>query len=117
MDTETIDRLVDRTRQGGAEIVKLMKTGGAYYAPASSVCLMVEAMLHNQSRFMPVAGYLQGEYGLNDIYMGVPCQLGYQGIQRILELPLEEAEIAALHESAQAVRKGLEMAESLVGFD
>ncbi|MDJ1168087.1 malate dehydrogenase [Roseofilum sp. BLCC_M154] len=117
MDTETIDRLVDRTRKGGAEIVQLMKTGGAYYAPASSVCLMVEAMLHNQSRFMPVAGYLQGQYGLNDIYMGVPCQLGYQGIQRILELPLEEAEITALHESAKAVRKGLEMAESLVGFD
>jgi len=117
MDKATIDRLVDRTRKGGAEIVQLMKTGGAYYAPSSSVSLMVEAMLHNQSRFMPVAGYLQGQYGLNDIYMGVPCQLGYQGIQRILELPLEDQELAALHESAQAVRKGLEMTESVVGFD
>ncbi|MDJ1179126.1 malate dehydrogenase [Roseofilum sp. BLCC_M91] len=117
METETIDRLVDRTRKGGAEIVQLMKTGSAYYAPASSVCLMVEAVLHNQSRFMPVAGYLQGQYGLNDIYMGVPCKLGYKGIEQILELPLEKSEIAALRESAEVVRKGLEMVESLVGFD
>ncbi|MBP0030718.1 malate dehydrogenase [Roseofilum sp. Guam] len=117
MDQAAIDRLVERTRKGGAEIVQLMKTGSAYYAPASSVCLMVEAVLHNQSRFMPVAGYLQGQYGLNDIYMGIPCQLGYQGIEKILELPLAEAEIAALHESATSVRKGIEMAESLVGFD
>lgn len=117
MEKETIDRLVDRTRKGGAEIVQLMKTGSAYYAPASSVCLMVEAVLHNQSRFMPVAGYLQGQYGLNDIYMGVPCKLGYKGIEQILELPLEKSEIAALRESAEVVRKGLEMVESLVGFD
>jgi len=117
MDAATIDRLVDRTRKGGAEIVQLMKTGSAYYAPSSSVCLMVEAVLHNQARFMPVAGYLQGQYGLDDIYMGVPCKLGYKGIEQILELPLQKSEMAALHESAQVVRKGLEMIESLVGFD
>ncbi len=115
MDGATIARLVERTRNGGAEIVQLMKTGGAYYAPASAICVMVQAILQNQSRFLPVAAYLQGEYGLHDIYLGVPCQLGCRGIERILELPLTEAEREALHSSADALRQGLAIARGWVG--
>jgi malate dehydrogenase len=76
MDASTIERLIERTRNGGAEIVELMRTGGAYFAPASSTCLMVEAILHNQLRQVPAAAYLQGEYGLNDIFIGVPTRVG-----------------------------------------
>ena len=110
MDRLTIERLVERTRHGGAEIVELIQTGGAYYAPASSACLMVEAMLLNQSRLLPVAAYLQGEYGLEDIFIGVPCRLGCQGIEQVLELKLTDAELAALHESAASVRKNIAQA-------
>ncbi|NEQ26785.1 MAG: malate dehydrogenase, partial [Microcoleus sp. SIO2G3] len=94
MDAETIDRLVDRTRNGGAEIVALMQTGGAYYAPASATCCMVEAILHQQSRLLPSAAYLQGQYGLDDIFIGVPVKLGGNGIEQILELDLTETELA-----------------------
>ncbi|WP_017306501.1 malate dehydrogenase [Spirulina subsalsa] len=104
LDQPTIDRLIERTRNGGAELVKLFKTGGAYYAPASSVCRMVEAILHNQSRLLPTAAYLQGEYGLNDVFVGVPCRLGANGVEQILELKLSDAELEALHTSAESVR-------------
>ncbi|MCW6037165.1 malate dehydrogenase [Spirulina subsalsa FACHB-351] len=104
LDQSTIERLIERTRNGGAELVKLFKTGGAYYAPASSVCRMVEAILHNQSRLLPTAAYLQGEYGLNDVFVGVPCRLGANGVEQILELKLSDAELAALHTSAESVR-------------
>jgi malate dehydrogenase len=104
MDIATIERLVGRTRNGGAEIVELMQTGGAYYAPASSVCLMIQAILLNQSRLLPVAAYLQGEYGLQDIFIGVPCRLGCSGVESILELKLTSEELTALKLSAQAVQ-------------
>ncbi len=107
LDAATIEQLVDRTRNGGAEIVELMKTGSAYFAPASSTCVMVEAVLLNQSRVLPVAAYLEGEYGLNDIFIGVPSRLGCKGVESVLELNLTDAELAALHTSAASVRKNV----------
>jgi malate dehydrogenase len=104
LDATTIERLIDRTRNGGAEIVELMQTGSAYFAPASSACLMVEAVLYNQSRLQPVAAYLDGEYGLKDIFIGVPCRLGCRGIEQVLELNLTDQERSALHQSAASVR-------------
>lgn len=114
MDAATIDRLVDRTRNGGAEIVELMQTGGAFYAPASSACVMVEAILLNQPRWLPVASYLQGEYGLNDIFIGVPSRLGCAGIDQVLELKLTDAEQQILHQSAAAVRRGIDQVQELL---
>ncbi|MGJ3251765.1 MAG: malate dehydrogenase [Elainellaceae cyanobacterium] len=114
MDAATIERLVERTRHGGAEIVELMKTGGAYYAPASSICQMVEAILLDQSRLLPIASYLQGEYGLNDLFIGVPARLGWTGIEDILELNLTDVERASLHQSAQVVRDGIQRAMELL---
>lgn len=115
LDADTIDRLVDRTRNGGAEIVEMMKTGSAYFAPASSTSVMVEAILLNQARLLPVAAYLQGEYGLKDIFIGVPCRLGCQGIENILELDLTEEEKAALHVSANSIRKNIDCLSDLLG--
>jgi malate dehydrogenase len=108
LDAAAIDRLVTRTRNGGAEIVDLLKTGGAYYAPASSICVMVEAILYNQPRILPVAAHLSGQYGLDDIFIGVPCRLGCQGIESILELDLTDSERHELHVSADAVRHNLQ---------
>lgn len=100
----TLEQLIARTRNGGAEIVQLLKQGGAYYAPASAVCTMVEAILYNQSRILPVAAYLNGAYGLVDLFLGVPCRVGQRGIEAILELSLTEAERQALETSAAAVK-------------
>ncbi|PSO98982.1 MAG: malate dehydrogenase [Cyanobacteria bacterium SW_6_48_11] len=108
MEGTTIERLVQRTRQGGAEIGNLLQTGGAYFAPASSACLMVETILQNRVRLLPAAAYLQGEYGLQDIFLGVPCWLGGQGVEGVLELQISEAESAALRTSAESVRHNLE---------
>jgi malate dehydrogenase len=108
MDSATIDRLCERTRNGGAEIVKLLQTGGAYFAPASSACSMVESILRDQSRLLPAAAYLQGKYGLKDIFLGVPCVLGCRGVHSVLELKLTEEEISALHTSAESVRANIE---------
>lgn len=114
MDLVTIERLVERTRHGGAEIVELMQTGGAYFAPAASTCVMVEAILRNQSRLVPAAAYLRGEYGLNDVFIGVPCQLGSSGVEKVLELQLTDAERAALHTSAEAVRRSINQAMGML---
>jgi malate dehydrogenase len=114
MDAATIERLVDRTRNGGGEIVGLMKTGGAYFAPASSACLMVEAIINNQSRQLPASAYLQGEYGLNDIFIGVPIQLGCRGVEKVLEINLTDAERKALHTSAESVRANIQQAFTLL---
>lgn len=110
MNQATIEKLVQRTRDGGAEIVKLLKTGSAYYAPASAGCFMVESILLNQSRLLPAAVYLQGEYGLNDIYLGVPCRLGCRGVEQILQLQLTDAEKEALQVSATSVRENIDLA-------
>ncbi len=111
---DVINRLVERTRHGGAEIVNLMKTGGAYFAPASSIAVMVEAILHNQSRYLPVAAYLQGEYDLKDIFIGVPSRLGCRGIEGILELPLTDSEYDSLHRCAQSVQDNIQLAQELL---
>jgi malate dehydrogenase len=110
MNEATIERLVERTRNGGTEIVKLLQTGGAYYAPASSACLMVEAILRDQSRLLPTAAYIDGQYGLHDIYLGVPCRLGCRGVESILEVRLTDAEQQALHTSAESVRQNVKLA-------
>jgi malate dehydrogenase len=110
MNPETIDRLIERTRNGGAEVVGLLKTGGAYYAPASSICIMVETILLNQPRILPVTAYLQGEYGLNDLFLGVPTRLSAQGIEKIFKLTLTTPEIEALTHSAQEVRQNIDRA-------
>lgn len=108
LDAATIARLIERTRHGGAEIVKLIQTGGAFFAPASATSVMVESILLNQSRLLPVAAYLQGEYGLENVVIGVPCRLGLSGIETILELNLSDSEIKDLHISAQSVAAQIE---------
>ena len=114
MDAGTIARLVDRTRNGGAEIVKLMQTSSAYFAPASSTCLMVESILLNQSPILPCSVYLDGQYGVKDIFLGVPCRLGYQGVEQILELELSEPENAAFVECGKLVLQSIEEARSIL---
>jgi malate dehydrogenase len=108
MDAATIARLVDRTRKGGAEIVSLLKTGSAYYAPAASVADMVEAVIADRKHLAPCAAYLRGEYGINDLFIGVPVILGKNGVERIIELPLADDERAQLLVSADAVRKAVD---------
>ena len=100
-----IQALVDRTRKGGGEIVALLKTGSAYYAPAAAAVQMAEAILKNQRRVVPVSAYLTGEYGLDDIYFGVPVILGAGGIEKIITLKLSKEEEAMLQKSAAAVAK------------
>jgi malate dehydrogenase len=112
LNAETVGNLIDRTRNGGAEIVKLMKTGGAYYAPASSACRMIEAIIRDQSRLLPIASYLHGEYGLQDLFIGVPTRISWSGVESILELKLTDEEEAALHASAQKVKEGIQRAMS-----
>ncbi len=104
-DQETIDRLVQRTRDGGAEIVKYLKTGSAYYAPAASTVEMVESILKDKKKVLPCAVYLKGEYGLDELFVGVPVKLGRDGVEKIYEIKLESAEKAALQKSADAVKE------------
>jgi malate dehydrogenase len=105
---DRIDAINQRTRDGGAEIVNLMKIGGAYYAPSAAVVEMVEAILRDQKKILPCAVYLEGEYGLHDIFMGVPVKLGARGVEQIIELKLTEDEKAALHKSAASIRELIE---------
>jgi len=100
---ERLDAIVQRARVGGGEIVNLLKTGSAYYAPAAAVTQMVEAIVRDKKRVIPCAAYLEGEYGLNDIYFGVPIVLGAGGVEKIIELPLDEGEMALVRKSADAV--------------
>jgi malate dehydrogenase len=108
LDAATIARLVDRTRKGGAEIVALLKAGSAYYAPAASVAEMVEAVVTDRKHLAPCAAYLRGEYGIDDLFIGVPVILGKNGVERIIELTLTDDERKQLLASADAVRKGVE---------
>ena len=105
MDQATIDRLVQRTRDGGAEIVKYLKTGSAYYAPAASSVEMVESILKDKNKVLPCAAYLKGEYGINELYVGVPVKLGSRGIEKIYEVKLTGEEESALKKSAAAVEE------------
>jgi len=101
---DRIDAIVDRTANGGAEIVKLLKTGSAYYAPASAAVEMAESILKDKKKIMPCAVYLQGEYGMQDLFIGVPVKLGAGGVEDIIEITLTEEENAALMKSADAVQ-------------
>jgi malate dehydrogenase len=105
MDRKTLDAIVDRTRNGGAEIVKHLKTGSAYYAPSSGAVQMVEAIVQDQKRILPCSAWLTGEYGMKDLFLGVPVKLGRKGIEQVLEVTLTADEKAALEKSAQAVRE------------
>lgn len=107
MKKEKIDELVDRTKKGGAEIVALLKTGSAYYAPAASIVNMVESIILEKNRIVPCAAFLEGEYGLDGIFMGVPVLLNWSGVDRIIELPLTDEENAALQKSAAAVKESV----------
>ena len=109
MTKEAIARLVERTRNGGAEIVKLIQNGSAYFAPSAAAYVMVEAILNDRHRIVPVAAYLAGEYGLNNIFMGVPVQLGRQGIKKAIQLPLNDYELKALHASAAAIQASINL--------
>jgi malate dehydrogenase len=100
-----LDAIVDRTRNGGAEIVKFLKTGSAYYAPSAGAVQMVEAIVNDQKRILPCAAWLEGEYGMSGLYLGVPCKLGRRGLERIIEVELTADERAALKKSADAVRE------------
>ena len=103
MTAERIEALVERTRNGGAEIVSLLKTGSAYYAPASAAVEMAESILKDKKKILPCAVYLEGEYGINDLFIGVPVKLGAGGAEKIIEIKLTDAEKAALKKSADAV--------------
>jgi malate dehydrogenase len=107
LSEDAIIRLVDRARKGGGEIVALLKTGSAYYAPAASVVAMVEAILGDTKSVMPVSAYLKGEYGLKDIYIGVPVKLGAGGVEEIIELKLNDEEKEALNKSATIYRESI----------
>jgi malate dehydrogenase len=101
---DRIDALVERTRKGGGEIVAYLKTGSAYYAPAAAAVQMAEAIVKDKRRILPCAAWLKGEYGMSDLYLGVPCLLGANGLERIIEVELDPQEKAALEASAEAVR-------------
>src|SRR5213592_2213509 len=105
LEKSKLDKIVERTRSGGAEIVAFLKTGSAYYAPSAAVAEMVEAIVKDKKRVLPCAAWLEGEYGLTGMYCGVPCKLGRKGLERILEVRLTAAETAALKKSADAVKE------------
>lgn len=103
----TVDRLVKRTRDGGIEIVNYLKTGSAYYAPSSSAVLMTESIVKDKKRILPCAAYMQGEYGLNNTFVGVPVKLGKKGIEEIIQIKLNAEEQAALNKSAEDVKQSI----------
>jgi len=105
MDRATLDAIVDRTRNGGAEIVKHLKTGSAYYAPSAGAVQMAEAIVKDQRRILPCAAWLEGEYGMKGLYLGVPCKLGKNGLEQVIEVELTADERTALEKSAEAVRE------------
>lgn len=107
MPQDRIDAIVERTRKGGGEIVALLKTGSAYYAPGASAVRMAQAVVRDEKQLLPCAAYLTGQFDLNDIYMGVPVVLGKDGVEKIVELEISADEKAALHNSAKEVEEGI----------
>jgi malate dehydrogenase len=108
LPTQRIEALVERTRSGGAEIVGLLKTGSAYYAPASAAVEMAESILKDKKKILPCAAYLEGEYGIHNLFIGVPVKLGENGMEQVIEIKLTEEEDRSLKRSADAVRKLVE---------
>ena len=114
-DQATIDRLVQRTRDGGAEIVKYLKTGSAYYAPSAATVEMVESILKDKKKVLPCAAYLEGEYGINGLFAGVPVKLGANGIEQVYQLKLQPDEQSQLDKSAAAVKELIDVIKQKVG--
>lgn len=113
LSQQKLNDIIERTKNGGAEIVALLKKTSAFYAPASSVCKMIEAYLYNQKRLLPCAAYLNGEYGEKNIYAGVPVIIGSRGVEKVIELSLQEDESAAFKKSLESVKNLLKDAERL----
>jgi malate dehydrogenase len=109
LDQKKLDAIVDRTRNGGAEIVNYLKTGSAYYAPSAAAVQMVESIVRDKHRILPCSAWLEGEFGLKGIYLGVPCKLGAKGLEQIVEVELTNAERAALQKSGDSVRQTMEI--------
>jgi malate dehydrogenase len=109
LDRAKLDAIVARTRTGGGEIVKYLKTGSAYYAPSSAAVQMCEAIVRDQKRILPCAAWLKGEYGMSDLFLGVPCKLGRKGLEQIIEVELTDDERTALAKSADAVREPMQV--------
>jgi malate dehydrogenase len=105
LDSATIDKLVDRTRNGGAEIVKYLKTGSAYYAPSAAAVEMAESILRDKRKVLPCAAYLEGEYGIHGLFVGVPVKLGARGIEKVYDIKLNADEQTQLKKSAAAVQE------------
>jgi len=112
MSEETISQLAERTRNGGGEIVNLLKTGSAFYAPGAAAAQMAEAIIKDKKRILPCSVYLTGHYGINDVYIGVPVKLGADGVEEIIELRLTDSELADLQKSANTYQEGI----SLLGY-
>jgi malate dehydrogenase len=114
LPAERLDAIVQRTRKGGGEIVSLLKTGSAYYAPSIAITQMVDAILKDKHLIVPASAYMQGEYGLQDIFFGAPVQLGRKGVEKVVEYDLSDDEKDALEKSADSVRSTIEALRSLV---
>lgn len=114
LPAERLEAIVERTRKGGGEIVSLLKSGSAYYAPAAAVAQMVEAILKDKHLIVPASAYLQGEYGLKGIFFGAPVQLGRSGVEKIIEYKLDDEEHAALSKSAEGVKTNIEALRTMV---
>jgi malate dehydrogenase len=104
MDQDKIDELVTRTRNGGAEVVALLKTGSAYYAPSAAAARMARAVIEDSGETIPVCAWVDGEYGISGVYLGVEAEIGREGVKRIVERDLTDTELAGLKEAAEAVR-------------
>ena len=104
VDEATLDRLFQRTRDGGAEIVALLRSGSAYYAPSASVVAMVAAIVGDTKEVLPVCAWTTGQYGISDVYVGVPARLGAAGVEEIVELDLNDDELTRLREAAEGIR-------------
>ena len=114
LTAEEVEQISERTAQGGAEIVQLLKTGSAFYAPAAAVVEMAESIMHDKNRILPCAAYLEGEYGIDGYYMGVPCKLGGGGMESVIELDLAADEASALNRSLDSVKKLVAQVDELL---
>jgi malate dehydrogenase len=114
INRERLDHLIQRTREGGAEIVGLLKTGSAYYAPAASITEMVEAVVRDKKKILPCAALCKGEYGINGLFVGVPAKLGIRGVEQVIEFELSDEEAAGLQSSAEAVRALCRQVDALI---
>jgi len=114
LSQDRIDALIDRTRNGGAEIVSLLKTGSAYYAPSAATIEMIEAIMVDQKKILPCSAFCEGEYGVNGTFVGVPCKLGTDGVEEIVDVRLSNPELAMLHRSAAQVAEQCKLVDQLL---